>query len=60
MRSGHSVGSMTLRWPEFMAGMDPSSRSLSLALGASILLHAIALSIHFKLPEIIRDKYGSR
>ncbi|MCX7140311.1 MAG: TonB family protein [Proteobacteria bacterium] len=50
---------MTLRWPEFMAGMDPSSRSLSLALGASILLHAIALSIHFKLPEIIRDKYGS-
>ena len=59
MRSVHSVGSMTLRWPEFMAGMDPSSRSLSLALGASILLHAIALSIHFKLPEIIRDKYGS-
>jgi protein TonB len=39
--------------------MDPSSRSLTFALAASILLHAVALSIHFKLPEIIRDKYGS-
>src|SRR5450759_3663567 len=46
-----------MRWPEFMAGMDPSSRSFTLALGLSILLHAAALSIHFKLPNIIRDKY---
>jgi protein TonB len=46
-----------MRWPEFMAGMDPSSRSFTLALGLSILLHAVALSIHFKLPDIIRDKY---
>jgi protein TonB len=50
---------MQIRWPEFMAGMDPSSRSLTLALGASVLLHAVALSIHFKLPDIIRDKYAS-
>jgi protein TonB len=48
-----------MRWPEFMAGMDPSSRSFTLALGLSILLHAVALSIHFKLPDIIRDKYIS-
>src|SRR5476649_2128498 len=40
-----------------MAGMDPSSRSFTLALGLSILLHAVALSIHFKLPDILRDKY---
>lgn len=40
-----------------MAGMDPSSRSFTLALGLSILLHAVVLSIHFRLPEIIRDKY---
>jgi len=39
--------------------MDPSSRSLALALAASVLLHVVALSIHFKLPDIIRDKYGS-
>src|ERR1035437_2937193 len=48
-----------MRWPEFMAGMEPSSRSFTLALGLSILLHAVALSIHFKLPDIIRDKYIS-
>jgi len=48
------------RWPEFMAGMDPSSRSLTLALALSIVLHALALSIHFKLPEIFRDKYLSQ
>jgi protein TonB len=49
-----------MRWPEFMAGMDPSSRSFTLALGLSILLHAVALSIHFKLPDIIRDRYASQ
>jgi protein TonB len=31
--------------------MDPSQRHLSLALGVSLFLHAILLSIHFKLPE---------
>lgn len=59
MHSVYLLGSKRMRWPEFMAGMDPSSRSLTLALGLSILLHAAALSIHFKLPEIIRDKYLS-
>jgi protein TonB len=51
---------MRLRWPEFMAGMDPSSRSFTLALGLSIALHAVALSIHFRLPGIILDKYLSQ
>ena len=59
MSSAHTLGSRQLRWPEFMARMDPSSRSLTLALGASILLHALALSIHFKLPDIFRDKFGA-
>jgi protein TonB len=59
LHSAHTLGSMRLQWPEFMTGMDPSSRTLTLALGASILLHAVALSIHFKLPDVIRDKYGS-
>ncbi len=39
-----------------MASMEPSSRSFALALGLSIILHAVALSIHFGLPNIIRDK----
>jgi protein TonB len=40
--------------------MDPSSRNFTLALGLSILLHAVALSIQFKFPGIILDKYRSQ
>jgi len=57
MYSAYSLGSMRLRWPDFLAGMDPSSRSLTLALAASTALHAVVLSIHFKLPEMIHDKF---
>jgi protein TonB len=57
LHSVYPLGSKRVRWPEFMAGTDPSSRSFTLALGLSILLHAVALSIHFKLPDIILDKY---
>jgi protein TonB len=60
LHSAYPLGSTGLRWPEFMAGMDPSSRSFTLALGLSIVLHAVALSIHFKLPGIIHDKYLSQ
>ena len=60
MNSVYPLGSWRMRWPEFMAGMDPSSRSLTLAMGMSIVLHAVALSIHFKLPDIILDKYASQ
>jgi len=60
LNSVYPLGSWRMRWPEFMAGMDPSSRSLTLAMGMSIVLHAIALSIHFKLPDIILDKYASQ
>jgi periplasmic protein TonB len=40
-----------------MATMDPSSRSLTFALALSILLHAVVLSIHFRLPNIIHDNF---
>ena len=33
--------------------MNPPQRRLTLALGLSVFLHAILLSIHFKLPEAI-------
>lgn len=59
MHSVYPFESRRLRWPVFMAVMEPSSRSLTLALALSIGLHAVALSIHFKLPEIIRDQYVS-
>jgi protein TonB len=35
------------------AESDPQRRNLSLAIGMSLVLHAIVLSIHFKLPEAI-------
>ncbi|MBI5784609.1 MAG: TonB family protein [Rhodocyclales bacterium] len=35
----------------FPVDVDTQSRNLSLALGLSLVLHAIVLSIHFKLPE---------
>jgi protein TonB len=34
--------------------MDPDSRALTIALSISIVLHAVALSIHFKLPDRLR------
>ena len=47
---------MRLHWPGFMARMEPSSRSFTLALALSIVLHAVALSIHFRLPDMTRGK----
>ena len=57
MNSVYALASVRPRWPEFMAGMDPSSRSFTFALGLSILLHSVVLSIHFKLPGILLDKF---
>jgi protein TonB len=40
-------------WSFFPADETPQNRRFSLALGVSLLLHAVVLSIHFKLPEAI-------
>ncbi len=37
----------------FPVDVDTQSRNLSLALGVSLVLHAVVLSIHFKLPQAI-------
>lgn len=42
-----------LAWPGHYAGVNPPQRSLKLALGVSILLHVLVLSIHFKLPQAL-------
>jgi protein TonB len=42
------------QWPAPSAGLDPESRALAMALSISIVLHAIVLSIHFKLPDTLR------
>ena len=50
LRAPHSFN---FPWPAFLAAMEPSRRNLTLALGTSLALHAVLLSIHFKLPEAI-------
>jgi protein TonB len=40
-----------LAWPPFLADMESRRRNFALALGVSLFLHAVLLSIHFKLPE---------
>ncbi|MFN4148785.1 MAG: energy transducer TonB [Rhodocyclaceae bacterium] len=42
---------LALPWPAALARLDPARRHLSVALLISVFLHAILLSIHFKLPE---------
>jgi protein TonB len=42
---------VSLHWPAPLAAIDPPQRHLTVALAVSLLLHAILLSIHFKLPE---------
>lgn len=40
-------------WPAPLAEMTPPQRNLTLALGVSLLLHAVVLSVHFKLPQAL-------
>src|SRR4051812_16352971 len=44
---------MNMNWRWVPAGND---RVLAVAIGASIVLHGIALALHFKLPERLRAK----
>jgi protein TonB len=45
--------SAQLTWPGPLAAMDPQQRHLTVALTISLFLHAVLLSIHFKLPEAL-------
>ncbi len=48
-----------LPMPAFLAAMDSAQRNLTLALGASLLLHAVLLTVHFTPPDLI-DKARER
>ena len=50
---------MRLAWPAWLSRMDPSRRAFTQALIASLAIHAVALSIHFKLPETVRRAASS-
>ena len=43
----------TLTWPVPLAAMAPAQRNFTLALAASLFIHAIVLSIHFHLPQAL-------
>lgn len=45
--------------PAFLAAMDPPQRHLTLAVGASLLLHAVLLTIRFTPPDFL-DKARER
>jgi protein TonB len=45
--------------PAFLAAMDPPRRNLTLAIGASLLLHAVLLTIRFTPPDFV-DKMRER
>jgi len=41
---------------EYWSGLDRQSRLLAVSVGASLLLHAILLTVHFRFPEALRWK----
>ena len=41
-----------LAWPTSLADMETQRRNFALALGVSLFLHAVLLSIHFKLEDV--------
>ena len=45
---------------EWWARMDRQSRVLSVSVGLSILLHALALSVHFRFPDALGLKANSQ
>ena len=45
---------------EWWAGMDRQSRVLTVSVGVSILLHALALSVHFRFPDRLNLKANSQ
>ncbi len=48
-----------LPMPGFLATMDPPQRNLTLAVGASVLFHAVLLTVHFTPPDFL-DKARER
>lgn len=45
---------------EFWSGLDQRSRILTASVAASVLLHVVLLSVHFKFPDDLRWKSGEQ
>ncbi|MDE2586340.1 MAG: energy transducer TonB, partial [Betaproteobacteria bacterium] len=48
------MGAQRLPMPATAARLDASTRNLSLAVGLSVLIHGLLLSLHFKFPDASR------
>lgn len=55
-----SAATLLLDPREYWSGLDRHSRLLAISLGASIVLHAVLLSIHFRYPDALRWKPSSQ
>ena len=51
-----NAASLLLDPREYWSGLDRQSRLLAVSVGASLLLHAILLTVHFRFPEALRWK----
>ena len=51
-----SATSLLLDPREYWSGLDRHSRLLAISIGASILLHVVLLSVHFRFPDALRWK----
>ena len=49
-----SAATLLLDPLEYWSGLDRQSRLLAISVGASLLLHAILLTIHFRFPDSLR------
>ena len=49
-----NAASLLLDPREYWSGLDRQSRLLAVSIGASILLHAVLMTIHFSFPEALR------
>ena len=56
---GHTAN-LLLDPREYWSGLDHQSRLLAASVGASILLHAILLSVHFRFPDTLRWKSANQ
>jgi len=45
---------------EYWSGLDRQSRILAVSVGASLLLHAILLTVHFRFPDALRWKSANQ
>jgi len=55
-----SAASLLLDPQEYWSGLDRQSRVLAISIAASVVLHAILLSIHFRFPDALRWKSSSQ